>query len=253
MNSLQKASMWKRISAFLFDGILFSVVAVLFALILSAALGYDGYNQTVRDCYAKYGEQFGVENMSLSTQEMEALSQEEKDRVNAAYEALNADPEARHAYQMMLSLSLVIISIGLLLAYLTMEFFIPLWLGNGQTLGKKIFGLALMRTDGVKISHVMLFIRTFLGKYVIETMIPVIILLLILMGSLGLLGTVLLLLILVIEIAVMCTTPTRSLIHDLMAGTVAVDFASQMIFDTREAMIAYKEKAHAEMAAKQEY
>ena len=32
---LQKASMWKRISAFLFDGILLSIVAVLFALVLS--------------------------------------------------------------------------------------------------------------------------------------------------------------------------------------------------------------------------
>lgn len=253
MLDLQKASMWKRISAFLFDGILFSVVAVLFALILSALLGYDGYNQTVRASYAKYGEQFGVEKMSLSQQEIDALSQEEKDRVTAAYEALNADPEAKHAYQMMLSLSLVILSIGLLLAYLTMEFLIPLLFGNGQTLGKKMFGLALMRTDCVKITHVILFIRTFLGKYVIETMIPVIILLLFLTGYLGLLGLVLLLLILTLEIVVMCITPTRSMIHDLMASTVEIDFASQMIFDTREAMIAYKEKEHAEMVARQEY
>ena len=244
--------MWKRISAFLFDGILLGVVSVLFALILSAALGYDGYNQTLQNAYAQYEAEYGVE-MRISNAEMEALSPQEQEQIKAAYEALNRDQEAKRAYSMMLSLSLVIISVSLLLGYGTMEFAIPLWLGNGQTLGKKIFGLGLMRTDGVKITHLILFIRTFLGKYVIETMIPVLILLMILVGSLGLLGTVLLLLILIIEIAVMITTPTRSMIHDLMAGTVEVDFASQMIFDTKEAMIAYKEKIHAEKAAKQDY
>ena len=53
---LQKASMWKRISAFLFDFIMLSIVAVLFAWGLSAALGYDGYNRTVAGAYEKYSE-----------------------------------------------------------------------------------------------------------------------------------------------------------------------------------------------------
>ena len=44
-----------------------------------------------------------------------------------------------------------------------------------------------------------------------------------------------------------------TLLHDLMANTVAIDLASQMIFDTPEAMIAYKEKVHAEMAARESY
>lgn len=244
--------MWKRISAFLFDGILLAVVSVLFALILSTVLGYDGYNQTLQNAYEKYSEEYGV-NMRLSSEEMEALSAEDQARVEAAYDALNGDDDAKQAYGMMLSLSLVIISISILLGYVAMEFVIPLCLGHGRTLGKKIFGLAVMRTDGVKISHVVLFVRTFLGKYAIETMIPVLIVLMILMGTLGLLGTVILFLILVIEIALMLTTPTRSMIHDLMASTVEVDYASQMIFDSREAMIAYKEKLHAELAAKQEY
>jgi len=32
----------------------------------------------------------------------------------------------------------------------------PLLFKNGQTLGKKIFGVALMRNDGVRIGHVTL-------------------------------------------------------------------------------------------------
>ena len=48
---LQKASMWKRISAFLFDAILLGIVAVLFAWGLSALTGYDGYSRTVTESY----------------------------------------------------------------------------------------------------------------------------------------------------------------------------------------------------------
>ena len=47
MLSIQRAGMWKRISAAMFDGILLGIAAVLFALILSWALGYDGYIDTI--------------------------------------------------------------------------------------------------------------------------------------------------------------------------------------------------------------
>ena len=49
VSDLQKASLWKRISAFLFDFILLGIVAVLFALALSAVTGYDGYSRTVTE------------------------------------------------------------------------------------------------------------------------------------------------------------------------------------------------------------
>ena len=48
-------------------------------------------------------------------------------------------------------------------------------------------------------------------------------------------------------------TRKRLVIHDALACTVAVDVASQLIFPDREAMIAYKEKMHAEKVAKQPY
>lgn len=244
--------MWKRISAFLLDFILLGTAAVLFALALSWTLGYDGYSRIVLEKYQQYGEEYGVD-MRLSAEEYEALDDEARQRVDDAFDAINGDGQAVHADQMLRRLRLVIVTGGVLLAFLSLEFAVPLWLKNGRTVGKKVFGLAVMRTDGVKITHVLLFIRTFLGKFTIETMIPLLIGVLTFMGALGVLGTVILLLILLIEAAVLISTPTRSLIHDLMAGTVVVDFGSQMIFDTREAMIAYKEKIHAEMAKKEEY
>ena len=99
------------------------------------------------------------------------------------------------------------------LAFLIMEFLLPLRLQNGQTLGKKIFGVGLMRQDCVKVSAPALFIRAILGKYTIETMIPVLILLMIYWGTLGVVGPAVIFLILVVEVCVIIFTPTNALIH----------------------------------------
>jgi len=253
MNSdLQRASMWKRISAFLFDFIMLGIVAVLCAWLLSSLLGYDRWQRQLSDGYARYGEQYGV-NLRMSLSEYEALTEEENARLEEAFDALSKDPEAVHAYQMVIQLTILTLTFAILLAYAVMEFIIPLRLGHGRTLGKRIFGLAVMQTDGVKITAVGMFIRTFLGKYAIETMIPVLIILMLYWGSIGIVGPIVLLLILIVQAAVLIGTRTNSLIHDLLANTVAVDYASQMIFDSREDMIAYKERMHAEAAQRQPY
>lgn len=249
---LQKASMWKRCSAALFDGILLCIVAVLFGWLLSTALGFDGYNAALDASYAKYEEAYGV-NLRLSLAEYEALSQEELARLNTAYDALAADGEAVYAYNMMMQLTLVITSIGILLGYLVMEFTIPMCFGNGQTLGKKIFGIGVMRQDGVRINGTGMFIRTVLGKYTIETMIPVLIIMMIYFGSIGVVGPIVIGLILIVEVILVIATHTNSLIHDAISSTVCIDLPSQMIFNTPEDMIAYKKKVHAEKAAKATY
>ncbi len=249
---LQKASMWKRISAFLFDFIMLGIVAVLMAWGLSAVTGYDNYSQIVTDSYVRYGEEYGVD-LRLTLKEYEALPEEEAQRVDAAFAALNADAAALRANQMMLQLTILILSLGFFFAYLIWEFLLPLKFGTGQTLGKKIFGIGLMKTDGVKVNAVSLFIRAILGKYTIETMIPALILLMIYWGTIGVVGPAVLFLILLTEIIVMTATRTNSLIHDLLAGTVCIDAASQRIFDTAEDRAAYKAKIAAELAQRQEY
>ena len=250
MLDLQKASMWKRISAFLFDFIMLSIAAVLFAWGLSAVLGYDGYSQTVIDSYQRYGEEYGVE-LRITQPEYEKLTEEEARKVDAAYAALNADEKALYAHQMMLNLSIVIISLGLLLAYLILEFIVPLRFGDGQTLGKKIFSVGLMKVEGIKVNAVTMFIRAILGKYTIETMIPVLIILMIYWGTIGIVGPIVIGLILITEMIVMAVTPTNSLIHDLLASTVAIDEASQKIFNTPEEMAAFKAEIAADLAQRE--
>lgn len=249
---LQKASMWKRCSAALFDVILLCIVIVLFAWMMSTALGFDGHSATLDACYAKYEEAYGV-NLRLSLAEYEALGEAELGQLNAAYDALASDETAVYAYNMMMQLTLVVTSLSILLGYMVMEFTIPMCLGNGQTLGKKIFAIGVMRQDGIRLNGTTLFIRTVLGKYTIETMIPVLMIIMIYFGSVGLIAPVIIGVIVVINIVMMIATRTNAAIHDGIAATVCVDLPSQMIFNTREDMIAYKTKLHAEQAAKEAY
>lgn len=247
---IQKASLWKRISAFLFDGILLGIVAVFFAWLLSVALQYDAYDAALNERYSAYEASFGV-SFRLSLAEYEQLTPEQLGALDAAYGALAADPEAVRAYDMVVQLTFLITTLGILFAFLLVEFTVPRLLQNGQTLGKKIFGIALMRPEAVRVGNAALFIRAILGKYTLETMIPVYLLIMMYFNRIGLLGTVFLIVLLIVQIVLMLATRGRTPIHDLIAGTVAVDLQSQRIFGSREEMLAFKQKLHAEAVAGQ--
>lgn len=249
---LQRASLLKRISAWFLDIILLVILIVGFAAALSSILNYDGYSQRLEAHYSEYEKAYGIE-FEMSAEEYDSMTEAERENYEAAYNALITDNEAMHTYNMLISLTLLITSFSILLGYLVLEFAVPLIFKNGQTVGKKIFGIALMRTGGIRINSVSLFIRTILGKYTIETMIPVLIVLMIYFNSIGILGIAILGLILLLQLILVFATRKHSAIHDLLADTVAVDMSSQMIFDTEAELIAYKQKVHAEKAARQAY
>ncbi len=249
---LQKASTWKRISAFLFDFIILVMAVAGFAFLLSAVFGYDKHNTALNDAYAKYEAEYGVV-FDISQEEFIQKTEAEQQAWNNAYQALIKDADAMYSYNMVINLTLVISTLAILAAYLVLEFFVPLKFGNGQTLGKKIFGVAVMRTDGVKVTAPLMFIRTVLGKFTIETMIPVLICIMIFFNTIGVVGILILGLILLVQIILLITTHTNSCIHDLLAKTVAVDMASQLIFETEQDLIDYKNRVHAEKVARQTY
>ena len=214
---LQNAGLWKRIAAWMFDGILTGILAVGIGLLLSALLGYDGHSQRLEQAYDQYEAQYGME-FEITQDAYQALSEAERQNYDAAYQALIADGEAMYAYNMMLSLTLVITTLGILAAMLIWEFGIPLMLGNGQTLGKKIFSLCLVRKDGVKMNTMQLFTRTVLGKYTIETMIPVCMLLMLFWGTMDLTGTLIIGALVLAQILAIALTRTNSAIHSNAAS-----------------------------------
>ena len=171
----------------------------------------------------------------------------------ATQEAIFTDREMIGLFEILVNLSLAILSISLLISFLLLEFLVPMLFKNGQTVGKKIFSIAVMRVDGVRVNGVIMFVRSMLGKYTIETMIPVIILIMMRfgVGSIVTLGVVVL--ILLFEVILVIATKTNSFIHDILSSTVVVDLQSQMIFDSVEAKKEYQLRLHDEEAKNAKY
>ena len=247
---IQKANVLKRISAFILDAIIICIVATGFAAVISKITGYDSHSNRLEAYYAAYEAEYGIK-FNMTKEEASAMTEEQQEQYKKAYEALTADKEAMNEYVRVFNLTLTIISLSILLAFAATEFIVPICLKNGQTVGKKVFGIGVIRADGVKMN--MLFVRTFLGKFTIETMIPVLIIILIYFNSIGLMGLIVLCAELLLQIILFFATKTNSLIHDILASTVCVDMASQMIFASESEMIEYKKRLSAERAARSPY
>lgn len=249
---LQKAGLWKRIAAWMFDSILTAVLAVGLGFLLSLLLGYDSHSQALDAAYDRYEQEYGIV-FEITQEEYEAMTDAQKRNYDAATQALTADAEAGRAFNLLVNLSLVILSVSCLVAILLWEFAIPLYFGNGQTLGKKIFGLCLVRTDCVRLNKLQLFTRTLLGKFALETMLPVYIVFLAFWGILGVTGTVILFALAAAQLLSLVISRTNSALHDLLAGTAVVDMASQMIFRDTEELIEFQKWVAAERAARDPY
>ncbi len=255
-NDIQKAALTKRFAAGLLDLILLVVLACGCGWGASAALQTNVKYQEVLDVYTVYGQQYDVE-FNLSTEEQEAMSEAEleeyKSRVNTAVEAMNNDDAAVNTLMRYWYAAIAAVSIAILAAHLILEFAVPLIFGNGQTLGKKLFGIALMRTDGVKVNAFVMFARGILGKCTVEIMVPVLILFMLFLGAAGVILAYLPFVLLLVQVALCFFNRKSRLLHDLMACTVAVDMASQFIFDSPEALLEYQKARAAEEAENAEY
>lgn len=244
---LQKANFWKRISAYILDCILAVILTTGFASIVASISGYDKHENQLKIYKIEYANKYGIDEFDISEEDFKELSIEMQEKYEAAHKEYAEDTRALKTQATLFYLVIMIIALSLLLSTLVLYLIVPLLFKNGQTLGKKIFGLAVMRTHCVKLKPQILFVRSILGLYVMETMVPVFFVLMILFGKLGLIGIIMLFLLLVLQIGVMIYTKTNSSIHDLLSDTVVIEFASQQIFESEEALLAYKKAEHEKM------
>lgn len=249
---LQKASIWKRASAFLFDVILLCILSLGIAFLLASVLGFDTYNDSLNASKAQYEAAYGI-SFDLTPDEQAALTEEEMAVYMEANQAMNADEQVVYAYNMVINLTLLIGTFSILAGFMVIEFAVPLMLGDGRTLGKKIFGVAVMKTNGVRINTVSLFIRTLLGKFTIETMIPLLVLFMMFWGTIGIIGPAVIFTLLIVQLALVITSQNNSMIHDFLSSTVVVDYASQLIFPSDQALVDYQKRIAAENAQQQPY
>ena len=247
MLDLQKANMWKRISAALCDFIALSIVAVGVAFLLSLILGFDAKIDRLEEISDGYEAQFGVD-FQIPNEDYQNLSDEEKELYEQAMDAFSEDAEANYVFSLLINHILIMLTIGTLAAFFLLEFLVPLLFGNGQTLGKKVFGVAVMHENHVKIKPFALFVRAILGKYTIETLVPIYVFIMIVFGALGIVGIAVLLGLLILQLVTIATSKTNSTIHDLLSHTVCIDYVSQLIFEDADALVRYKAERAREAA-----
>ena len=256
MFDIQKASVLKRVSAFVLDLILFAILAVGIAALIGLACDYDGHIEKLENYFTSYKAEYELKydvDLDISENDYKLLSAEEQqnwqDAYNACNEALNADTGATATFIRIISYTLLMVSLGILFSMAVLEFAFPLLFKNGQTIGKKVFGIGVIHQNGVRVNVTAMFVRTFLGKYTVETMVPVLLLYMMFALGTGVISIIIIGLLLVLQIGIFAYTKNmRCLIHDVFAKTVCVDLASQMVFADVEEMNAFKRNAYADSA-----
>ena len=246
---LQKADVWKRMAAWLLDAMLLCVAVVGVGLLLSALLGYDGHYQQYEARFDQYITEYELQGVNLAA----PADEQEQKQVDKALQAMQSDKELIRLGNLLPNLMLIIVTFAILITMVLLEVLVPLWLKNGQTIGKKMFAVGIIRVDGVKLSTFQLFARTVLGKFTIETMIPVYVAVMALFGRMSLAGLILVGGLALIQLICLFVTSTNSAIHDLLAGTIVVDISSQQVFKSPEELIEYTKRIHAEEASRKEY
>ena len=252
---LQKASFWKRASAFLFDLVIMMVVVVGIASLMSIAMKYELHYSNIENEkeleVQKIEAEYGCElDLSVGYSEMTDQQKEMYDKLD---KAVSENDTIQKAAFLLLNYSLVICLVSTFVAYAILEFAVPMIFKNGQTLGKKLFSIGVIRTNTVKASPFVLFVRMLFGKFTIETVLPLFVLIMMFFGIIGVVGPVVILGLAVLEIIAVLATRTRSAVHDLISDTCVVDMSTQMIFESEQALVEYKKKIHEEQVANSPY
>lgn len=238
--SIQKANFWKRFSAWMVDATLVVLLAIAIAIPVLEILQFNRFSQELASIQETYKIEIEAQHsieLDITTEEYEALSPNDKiaydNASNAFNELLSADTNFMQLRADRITVILTTTGISLFLGVLLAHFILPLILKNGQTLGKKTFGLAVIRSNGVKITSSQLFIRSIIGLFAIETMALAFLI------CIFPVGTIAAILLLALQIGVMIKTPHNASIHDLLADTAVVEFLSQHIFETEDERVAF--------------
>ena len=241
MIDLQKAPYAKRMFAFLADFVIAAMLTVGMYLLLANVLDTDGYLNRYNEICAEYEERYGVD-YSTDEEAYSKMTDEEKAHYKEAVDAMNADEEANKAITGYFTLTLVILSAGVFGSVILLEFVIPVILKDGRSLGKRLFGLGVMRTGFTRASAPIIFVRNVIGKGVMEFILPALTFISVITGVTGVFGWVLIAVFAAGEVFSLVKLGPGRFLHDVIADTVAVDWGSQMIFESEEQRDEYIDK-----------
>ncbi len=230
-----KAPPIKRFAAYLIDLVLLLAITVGISVGMWSAMNLQSYTEGLQPYYEKYEQEFGVD-FDASPYE---LGEKELEKYNAAYEAMDKDPEATAIKNKIMSILLISAAVGSLAGYLILEVMLPLIFKNGQSLGKKIMGLCVMHKDHVRISVMQVIYRAILGKYFIGTLVPMALLAMQNFKIWIISGSTIVAVIAMTQAFIVLLSQANCGIHDKLFHTVVADFNQQYIFNSREERRAY--------------
>ena len=239
--TLQKAPFFKRLLALMLDWIFIVILIFICVIPMSFLMKVDEYSEKFDHYYSEYEKKYGVK-FDLTEEQFNAMTEEELKLYEEAYNALISDEGANKAHDALFKRILGSIELSILAGYLVMDVLFPLMLKNGQTLGKRVFNLAVLRTAGEPTNMLTILSRTVLGKFTVQTVIPVLVVCSILMGSLNPIGILYVVAILVANIVLLIKKDKA--LHDVMADTivVAVPAPTPRAKKQEEASFAHKAK-----------
>lgn len=246
---LQKADFWKRLAAWLLDFMLACILVIGIGTLLSWAFDYDGTLDKYESMYNGYIQQYDLEDVDISNPA--SLTEEQQVRYDQAAIAMNSDTELLRLRELIPNLMLLFVTVSLMVTVLLLEFAVPMLMKNGRTVGKRVFGLGVVRVDGVQISGFQMFVRTAVGKFAIELMVPIYAILYFGLASLA--GMILVGGIFLAQVICLFATKTNSALHDQLAASVVVDLNSQRVFKNPTELIEYTKRIHAEKAKNADY
>ncbi len=218
---MEKYPFMKRAFAAAIDILLIALLTVFIAMPMSSLTGYKQARSDVDNLFSYMEQTYGV-RFNLTAQELANLTEEQSHRYEEAFAFFAGDEENVRTYNRMVLGSYMTVLGSILIAVLILELAVPLILKDGQTAGKKLMGLVVIRMDGSPINALRLIARAVLGKFLVEIAVPVFTILEMYNGITGSRSFLMVMGLFILPAACMILTKERRLIHDFLSGSRVV-------------------------------
>jgi hypothetical protein len=129
---IQRADFWKRISAWLFDFVLLIALITLVSIPLSAIFKYDAKVDAVELIENEYREEMIADGLDpdITKEKLEALPESEQAKYHAVDERRANDERLGVGYAIISNIVITMVFMSILIAYLILEFAVPLFFKN---------------------------------------------------------------------------------------------------------------------------
>ena len=225
----------KRLAAYLIDIVMVLVIFTGVMFLLSEMFDYQGVNAKLEQLYIDTGVKIADDKGVYDFCDIKNTTCEQS--LKNLY-AMDLFYELFNSIQGFLIYAPII---SIFVPLLILEFILPMIFKNGQTLGMKLFNIALISKNGIKVKPIQVFVRFLFGKFIINGIVPVLgVMYIFISDGAGITGAMLLLLYLIANFACYGVGQNKTFVPDALAGCYPIDTQEQIFFDTVEELAAAK-------------